>query len=190
MAKWLLPSGYFGLYFGNDGSPSGYISGATTLEFFLNGTITDSPSSFIYGNFSTAVTLSGFITALNQPPAGRTDTHRGPAKKIGVMGRLAIERPLADLESEIVISIDGLSSETVSLYAEGVDGTKIADVPIYHLRSGKKVIGSAIQNGVYVIRPDDLKWTWDNIAFLKSGNSDRVGLTIESPFDYVESPAT
>ena len=113
------------------------------------------------------------------------DTFQGPPKKQGVIGRLVLDRALANYGFDITIAVSGLSSESLSLYAEGVDGSIVGEPTIY--RNTNKVIENPIQNGVFTIRIDDIKPGWDNIVFIKSGSLDRVKLDIESMFDYVEA---
>jgi len=116
------------------------------------------------------------------------DTFLGPPKPLGVIGRLVIERQLAEDGQEVVIAVSGLRSETVTLAGESVSGNIIGYPVVRHLKSGAVVTDSILQNGVFVIRVDDLKGDWDNIAFIKSGSDDRVAVTIESLFEYVERP--
>ena len=116
------------------------------------------------------------------------DTFLGPPKPLGVIGRLVIERQLAEDGQDVVIALSGLRSETITLAGESAAGAIVGYPVVRHLKSGAIVTDSVLQNGVFVIRVDDLKPIWDNLAFIKSGNSDRVDLTIESLFDYVERP--
>ena len=116
------------------------------------------------------------------------DTFLGPPKPLGVIGRLVIERQLAEDRQEVVIALSGLRSETITLAGESASGKIIGYPVVRHLKSGAIVPDSVLQNGVFVIRVDDLKPNWDNIAFIKSGSDDRVAVTIESLFEYVERP--
>lgn len=124
------------------------------------------------------------------PPVAPTpypDRYQGPTKPLGVIGRLAIERQLAEDNQEIVIAITGLRSETITLAGEGANGAIVGYPVVRHLKSGAVVSDSVLQNGVFVIRVDDLKPNWDSIAFIKSGSSDRLVLSIEGQFDYVDA---
>jgi len=116
------------------------------------------------------------------------DTFLGPPKPLGVIGRLVIERQLAEDGQEVVIALSGLRSETITLAGESAAGAIVGYPVVRHLKSGDVVSDSVLQNGVFVIRVDDLKGDWDNIAFIKSGSDDRVQLQIESLFEYVERP--
>jgi len=116
------------------------------------------------------------------------DTFLGPPKPLGVIGRLVIERQLAEDGQEVVIALYGLRSETITLAGESASGKIIGYPVVRHLKSGAVVPDSVLQNGVFVIRVDDLKGDWDSIAFVKSGNDDRVLVQIESLFEYVERP--
>jgi len=188
----------FGVYFSgayfpvgwgpSTGAPPPVIHGNAYLSVTASGTLT---YDVVTGSASLSITAAGLLTftAEYRPPP-TPDRFQAAPLSGGVMGRLAIERPLVDYNQDIIISISGLASETVTLYAESASGVRIGNVPLHYLKTGKGVDGSSIQNGTYVIKADDLKWTWDNIAFLKSGSSDRVALTIESQFDYVEAPVS
>ncbi len=116
------------------------------------------------------------------------DTFLGPPKPLGVIGRLVIERQLAEDGQEVVIALSGLRSETITLAGESAAGSIIGYPVVRHLKSGAIVTDSVLQNGVFVIRVDDLKPIWDNLVFIKSGNDDRVLVQIESLFEYVERP--
>ncbi len=116
------------------------------------------------------------------------DTFLGPPKPLGVIGRLVIERQLAEDGQEVVIALSGLRSETITLAGESASGKIIGYPVVRHLKSGAIVTDSVLQNGVFVIRVDDLKPIWDNLVFIKSGNDDRVLVQIESLFEYVERP--
>jgi len=116
------------------------------------------------------------------------DTFLGPPKPLGVIGRLVIERQLAEDGQEVVIALSGLRSETITLAGESASGKIIGYPVVRHLKSGAVVPDSVLQNGVFVIRVDDLKPVWDNLVFIKSGSDDRVQLQIESLFEYVERP--
>ena len=117
------------------------------------------------------------------------DTFLGPPKPLGVIGRLVIERQLAEDGQEVVIALSGLRSETITLAGESAAGAIVGYPVVRHLKSGAIVPDSVLQNGVFVIRVDDLKPVWDNLVFIKSGNDDRVLVQIESLFDYVECPS-
>lgn len=117
------------------------------------------------------------------------DTFLGPPKPLGVIGRLVIERQLAEDGQDVVIALSGLRSETITLAGESASGKVIGYPVVRHLKSGAVVTDSVLQNGVFVIRVDDLKGDWESIAFIKSGNDDRVLVQIESLFDYVECPS-
>ena len=121
-------------------------------------------------------------------PAAYPDRFAGPVKPLGVLGRLAIERQLAEDGQEVIVAITGLRSETVTIAGESTSGSIIGYPVVRHLKSGAIVTDSVLQNGVFVIRVDDLKPVWDNLVFIKSGNDDRVQLQIESLFEYVERP--
>lgn len=108
-------------------------------------------------------------------------------QKLGVIGRLAIERRLADGGQEIVIAITGLKSETITLAGEGTNGSIVGYPVVRRLKSSSIIPDSVLQNGVFVIRVDDIRGGWDSIAFIKSGSADRVVLTLEGPFDWVDS---
>jgi len=116
------------------------------------------------------------------------DTFLGPPKPLGVIGRLVIERQLAEDGQDVVIALSGLRSETVTIAGESTSGSIIGYPVVRHLKSGAIVTDSVLQNGVFVIRVDDLKPIWDNLVFIKSGNDDRVLVQIESLFEYVERP--
>jgi len=116
------------------------------------------------------------------------DTFLGPPKPLGVIGRLVIERQLAEDGQDVVIALSGLRSETITLAGESAAGAIVGYPVVRHLKSGAVVPESVIQNGVFVIRVDDLKPVWDNLVFIKSGNDDRVLVQIESLFEYVERP--
>ena len=116
------------------------------------------------------------------------DTFLGPPKPLGVIGRLVIERQLAEDGQDVVIAISSLRSETITLAGESASGKIIGYPVVRHLKSGAIVTDSVLQNGVFVIRVDDLKPVWDNLVFIKSGSDDRVQLQIESLFEYVERP--
>ena len=116
------------------------------------------------------------------------DTFLGPPKPLGVIGRLVIERQLAEDGQEVVIALSGLRSETITLAGESAAGAIVGYPVVRHLKSGDVVSDSVLQNGVFVIRVDDLKPIWDNLVFIKSGNDDRVLVQIESLFEYVERP--
>ena len=116
------------------------------------------------------------------------DTFLGPPKPLGVIGRLVIERQLAEDGQDVVIAISSLRSETITLAGESASGKIIGYPVVRHLKSGAVVPDSVLQNGVFVIRVDDLKPVWDNLVFIKSGSDDRVQLQIESLFEYVERP--
>ena len=115
------------------------------------------------------------------------DTFLGPPKPLGVIGRLVIERQLAEDGQEVIIAISGLRSETITLASEATNGAIVGYPVVRHLKSGVVVPESVLQNGVFVIRVDDLKPNWDSIAFIKSGSSDRLALSIEGQFDYVDA---
>jgi len=121
-------------------------------------------------------------------PAAYPDRFAGPVKPLGVLGRLAIERQLAEDGQEVIVAITGLRSETVTIAGESTSGSIIGYPVVRHLKSGAIVTDSVLQNGVFVIRVDDLKPVWDNLVFIKSGSDDRVQLQIESLFEYVERP--
>ena len=114
------------------------------------------------------------------------DTFKGPPKKAGVIGRLALDRQLSDYGFDILVSISGMRSETIQIQGEAANGTLLGPVEIQPEKSATLIPDAIIQNGVFVIHIDDLKREWDSLAFVKSGNDDRVILTIESPFEYVE----
>lgn len=116
------------------------------------------------------------------------DRFQGPTKPLGVIGRLAIERQYAEDGQEVIIAITGLRSETITLAGESASGAIVGYPVVKTLKSGSVVPDSVLQNGVFVIIVDDLKGDWESIAFIKSGNDDRVAVTIESLFEYVERP--
>ena len=114
------------------------------------------------------------------------DTFKGPPKKAGVMGRLALDRQLSDYGFDILVVIAGLRSETIQIQGEAVNGTLLGPVEIQPEKSTTLIPDAILQNGNFVIHIDDLKEGWDNLVFLKSGSDDRVQITIDSPFEYVE----
>ena len=57
------------------------------------------------------------------------DTFLGPPKPLGVIGRLVIERQLAEDGQEVVIALSGLRSETITLAGESAAG-KIIGYPV------------------------------------------------------------
>ena len=115
------------------------------------------------------------------------DTFLGPPKPLGVIGRLVIERQLAEDGQDVVIALSGLRSETITLAGESATGAIVGYPVVRHLKSGAIAPDSVLQNGVFVIRVDDLKPNWDSISFIKSGSSDRLVLSIEGQFDYVDA---
>lgn len=168
--------------------------GATEGADTLDGAVTITAAAV---DLSMAVTegADGFLAAIAiyippaiTGPAPFADRFAGPVKPLGVIGRLAIERQLAEDGQEIVIAITGLKSETITLGGEASNGSIVGYPVVRQLKSGSVVPESIVQNGVFVIRVDDLKPDWENIAFIKSGNDDRVSIEIESLFDYIERP--
>lgn len=118
----------------------------------------------------------------------QSDQFQGPPKKQGIIGRLALDRQLSDYGVDILIAISGLSSETLQICGESSGGNILSPTEIQPEKGTTLIPNAIVQNGTFVIHIDDLKPDWDNLAFIKSGSSDPVKITIESLFDYVEIP--
>ena len=144
------------------------------------------PCAFQYDAFQT-----GFCSNGGPPPiviAPTPDRFRGPAPKQGPMGWLAIERELSDYNFDTIIAVSGCQSETVTITGEKFDGTIMAYPQLRYYKTGKKLDTSVVQNGTYVITQDDMHDEWDAIGFIKSGPNDRIKLTIDSLFGFIEAP--
>jgi len=120
-------------------------------------------------------------------PPPYPDRFRGPVKPLGIIGRLALDRQLSDYGFDILISISGLRSETIQIQGESVSGKLLGPVEIQPELTTTIIPDAMLQNGNFVIHIDDLKPEWNNLALIKSGSDDRVVLTIEGPFDYIDS---
>jgi len=117
------------------------------------------------------------------------DTFKGPPQKQGIIGRLALDRQLADYGFAIYFSFRGLSSESITIQGESSKGVLSDGPTIRYAKSLVAVDGNTIQNGDFLIRMDDLDQKWENLCFIKSGALDRLEIQLDSPFDYVEAPS-
>ena len=115
------------------------------------------------------------------------DTFKGPPQRQGIIGRLALDRQLADYGFAIYFSFRGLTSETITIQGESSKGILSSGPVVRYSKTQQAITGDTIQNGDFLIRIDDLKRDWDNLCFIKSGRQDRLLVEIDSPFDYVES---
>lgn len=116
------------------------------------------------------------------------DTFKGPPQRQGIIGRLALDRQLADYGFAVYFSFRGLSSETITIQGESAKGVLTDGPKIRHTKTGAIVDGNTVQNGDFLIRMDDLDHKWENLCFTKSGALDRLEIELDSPFDYVEAP--
>jgi hypothetical protein len=131
--------------------------------------------------------LAAFYIFPVLPPVANPDRFQAPAKKGGVIGRLSLDRPLSDYGFDILVSISGCSSETIQIIGESASGKLLGPPEIQPEKSSKLIPDAIVQNGNYVIHIDDLMPDWDNLAFIKSGSSDRISVVIEGPFDWVDA---